>query len=163
MTSKLKLFPGGLFVGCGALVAAYLTGTSSLANQTKPGQIFLPEDKAVVALGIEVYADHCASCHGANLEGQTPNWRSPGPDGKLPAPPHDQTGHTWHHTDELLFNITKYGLAKAANLKKYESNMPVYEDILTDEEIIAVMSFIKSTWPEDVKARHDQINAANAK
>jgi mono/diheme cytochrome c family protein len=55
-----------------------------------------------IVAGQSLYADSCASCHGANLEGQ-PNWQSPNADGVLPAPPHDRTGHTWHHDDELLF------------------------------------------------------------
>ena len=65
-----------------------------------------PDDAAVTALGQRVYAAQCAACHGAGLEGQ-PNWRERGPDGRLPAPPHDASGHTWHHPDELLFRITK--------------------------------------------------------
>lgn len=140
-------------------VGAYLFSNSHLSSSEKTGRLFYPDDTEVVQLGQQIYADNCASCHGVSLEGQTPNWRSPGPDGKLPAPPHDQTGHTWHHTDELLFKLTKYGLAKAANLENYESNMPIYDGVLTDEEIIAVLSFIKSTWPEDIKDRHDQMNA----
>ena len=63
-----------------------------------------------LARGEAVYAEACASCHGANLEGQ-PNWRSPGPDGRLPAPPHDETGHTWHNPDRLLLQITALGTA----------------------------------------------------
>ena len=84
-----------------------------------------PDDAAVTALGQKVYAAQCAACHGAGLEGQ-PNWRERGPDGRLPAPPHDASGHTWHHPDELLFRITKHGVAKAANLKDYDSAMPAY-------------------------------------
>ena len=53
--------------------------------------------------GQALYADSCAACHGANLEGQ-PDWRVPGADGILPAPPHDETGHTWHHDNQLLFD-----------------------------------------------------------
>lgn len=144
-------------------LGAYLLQSSQLMSSEKPGQLFYPDDQEVVQLGGQIYADNCASCHGVNLEGQTANWRSPGPDGKLPAPPHDQTGHTWHHTDELLFNLTKYGLAKVANLENYQSNMPIYDGVLTDEEIIAVMSFIKSTWPQDIREHHDRMNAAQAK
>ena len=76
-----------------------------------------------------------------------------------PAPPHDASGHTWHHPDEVLFRITKYGVAKAANLKNYESAMPAYEDRLSDEEIVAVLSWIKSTWPPEIRARVDRVNA----
>ena len=50
-------------------------------------------DHRDVVAGQSLYADNCASCHGANLEGQ-PNWQSPDADGVLPAPPHDGTGHT---------------------------------------------------------------------
>jgi len=119
------------------------------------GQLLRPNDAVVVAAGAEVYTDHCASCHGANLEGE-PDWQRRKPDGKLPAPPHDLTGHTWHHVEATLFAITKYGMAKAANLEGYKSDMPIYEDLLTDEEIIAVLSFIKSTWPDAIRERHDQ-------
>ena len=84
--------------------------SSENVNLTKD-IVFLPENLELVALGKQVYATQCASCHGANLEGQT-NWQVRGPDGKLPAPPHDQTGHTWHHSDAHLFELTKYGLEK---------------------------------------------------
>ena len=120
------------------------------------GRLLQPDDPAVVAVGAEVYSEHCASCHGANLEGE-PNWQRRKPDGKLPAPPHDQTGHTWHHDEATLFDITKFGTAKAANLEGYVSDMPIYDDLLTDAEIIAVLSFIKSTWPEAIRERHDQL------
>lgn len=121
-----------------------------------------PDDAAVTALGQRVYAAQCAACHGTRLEGQ-PNWRDRGPDGLLPAPPHDASGHTWHHPDELLFRITKLGVARAANLKDYASAMPVYEGVLSDEEIIAVLSWIKSQWPADIRARHDELNRAAAR
>ena len=120
-----------------------------------------PSDKKIVSLGRAVYAENCASCHGEQLEGE-PNWQTPNADGYLPAPPHDETGHTWHHSDEVLFGLTKYGLVKFAKLKNHKSNMPAYEDILSDEEIIAVLSFIKSTWSAEIKDMHDQRNALAA-
>ncbi len=64
------------------------------------------------ARGQVIYAEDCASCHGVNLEGQE-NWRAPTPDGIFPAPPHDTTGHTWHHDDTMLFEYTKFGGQKA--------------------------------------------------
>lgn len=96
-----------------------------------PAHALRPDDARLLALGERVYAQHCASCHGARLEGQA-NWRSPGPGGLLPAPPHDASGHTWHHGDELLFRITKFGVAKAANLSEHKSAMPAYEGVLND-------------------------------
>ncbi|SPH18253.1 Cytochrome c6 [Defluviimonas aquaemixtae] len=107
---------------------------------------FRPAD---VAEGERLYADFCASCHGADLEGQ-PDWRSVDADGRLPAPPHDKTGHTWHHGDGLLFAYTKLGgkaVMEAQGLD-FDSGMPAFADELTDQEIRNVLAFIKSTWPE---------------
>jgi len=119
-----------------------------------------PDDLKLVALGKKVYDANCAACHGAKLQGEA-NWRERGPDGLLPAPPHDETGHTWHHPDALLFALTKYGPAAMAG-GNYKSAMPAYEGMLSDEEIIASLSYIKSRWPKDVIARHDQINQSAA-
>lgn len=116
------------------------------------------KDSKVVARGRLLYRQHCANCHGAKLEGQ-PNWRKRDADGYLPAPPHDKTGHTWHHSDKLLFELTKYGLAKVAGMEM-RTRMPAYEDVLSDREIIAVLSFIKSRWPDEIRKRHDRLNAA---
>ena len=118
-----------------------------------------PGNADLVGQGLQVYADNCASCHGENLEGQ-PNWRQRNAEGRLPAPPHDPSGHTWHHSDQLLFDLTKFGLA-AVSGKDYATDMPVYKDILSDQEIIAVLSFIKSTWPKEIRDRHDQLNQKN--
>jgi mono/diheme cytochrome c family protein len=115
-----------------------------------------PGDRDKVALGAQVYAANCASCHGANLEGQ-PNWRQRNADGRLPAPPHDVSGHTWHHPDAQLFALTKQGPAALAG-GGYQSDMPGYAGVLSDEEIWAVLSYIKSRWPREVQARHDQIS-----
>lgn len=118
-----------------------------------------PGDAGVVAAGAKVYEAHCASCHGANLQGQ-PDWRSRKPDGLLPAPPHDASGHTWHHDDETLFNITKLGVAQVIGDNTYKSAMPVYADILSDAQIIAVLSWIKAQWPPEARKNNDMVNAA---
>jgi len=140
--------------------AAVLAGTAVLAftweTSTSAGTVLYASDPDVVALGQAIYTDNCAACHGANLEGES-NWRSPGSDGRLPAPPHDETGHTWHHDGDTLFRLTKYGTAALIGDPDYESNMPVYEGVLTDDEIIAVLSYIKSTWPQEIRDRHDEM------
>ena len=104
-----------------------------------------PENSAQVSLGRSLYGQHCASCHSVALEGQ-PNWQTPLPSGRLPAPPHDATGHTWHHSDDELFTITRNGLG--AVVPGHGSDMPAFVGVLSDEEIRAVLAFIKSTWPE---------------
>lgn len=78
---------------------------------------------------------------------------------RMPAPPHDETGHTWHHSNELLFNLNKYGIARLINNPDYQTDLPVYEEVLSDDQIIAVLAYIKSTWPEEIQQRHDQMNA----
>ena len=113
-----------------------------------------PDLPDVVAQGADVYATACASCHGADLAGQ-PNWRSRNADGRLPAPPHDESGHTWHHDATALFQLTKVGVAEMIGDPDYASDMPAFSDTLTDEEIVAVLSYIKSTWPADIRERHD--------
>ena len=131
-------------------------------SDTKPGALLSADNAGVVKNGLEIYSTNCATCHGVDLKGEA-NWRSPNAEGLMPAPPHDKRGHTWHHTDDLLFEITKYGLAKITGQKDYKTNMPVYEDVLSDEEIIAALSYIKSTWPENIRERHDQMNELKAK
>ena len=61
-------------------------------------------DPEVLAAGKALYMQHCATCHGANLEGQT-NWKIPDSNGVYPAPPHNRDGHTWHHPDSVLLEI----------------------------------------------------------
>lgn len=120
------------------------------------GQLLAYEDPEVIALGKAVYADQCASCHGADLGGQE-NWRDRGDDGLLPAPPHDASGHTWHHPDAQLIDITTRGTAAVVG-RGYQSNMPGYAEILSEDEIKAALAYIKSTWPADVIATHNEIN-----
>jgi mono/diheme cytochrome c family protein len=105
---------------------------------------------STVAHGRTLYVQHCASCHGANLEGQ-PDWKSPLATGRMPAPPHDASGHTWHHPDGVLFRITKEGPAAVVG-NGYESDMPPFGEVMDDGEILAVLTFIKSTWPERERA-----------
>lgn len=130
-------------------LAGFLVLAQYVRGQSGPGA-----DE--VAAGGRLYAEFCASCHGADLEGQ-PDWRSPDAEGRLPAPPHDETGHTWHHGDGLLFAYTKFGgkaVMKVQGLD-FNSGMPGFADDLSDDEIRAILAFIKSRWPE----RHREMQA----
>lgn len=99
--------------------------------------------------GAQLYAENCASCHGENLQGQ-PDWRTPYEDGSLPAPPHDDTGHTWHHGDPTLFKYVKLGgeATLAQQGIEFNSGMPGFGDSLTDAEIRDILAYIRSTWSE---------------
>ncbi|WP_299598278.1 cytochrome c [uncultured Tateyamaria sp.] len=116
-------------------------------------------DRDIIA-GQTLYQAQCAACHGANLEGQ-PNWRSPNDDGVLPAPPHDETGHTWHHDNQLLFEYTKLGGRGALatrGVTDFNSGMPAFKGVISDDEIWDILAYIRSTWPERVQEMHANRN-----
>lgn len=136
-----------------ALAAVALLGTAIIAiggNPWRPGGQGPSADPAQIALGHRVYQAHCASCHGVNLEGQ-PAWPRRRPDGRLPAPPHDPSGHTWHHPDAQLVEITRDGFARI--MPGYETDMPAFGGTLSETEIVAVIAFIRSTWPPEIHRR----------
>lgn len=141
MNKKIVL-PGILAIA--ALAAAMLYVNS---EQAQSRAFISPSDPAQVARGKEVYMQYCASCHGANLEGQ-PEWRKRLPNGRLPAPPHDESGHTWHHADAVLVDIVKNSLVPGRTAPAgYQTDMPAYGETLSDEDITAVLAYIKSSWP----------------
>lgn len=136
--------PLAVVLGLGALWLAWPQGGSAL-----------PAQPAVVdvAAGETLYRANCASCHGDRLQGAA-DWRSVLPDGTFPPPPHDRTGHTWHHGDALLFAYTKLGgkaiLARGGLAGA--SGMPGFGKTLGDRQIWDVLAYIKSTWPPRVQA-----------
>ena len=135
---------------CGAAAMAVAAGM--LIGQQSPAS-------DGVVRGATLYAEHCASCHGEKLEG-APNWRTRNADGLYPAPPHDGTGHTWHHGDRLLFDYTKLGGEKALaalGVTDFESGMPGFGHVLGDEQIRDVLAFIKSTWPEAIRHHQERV------
>lgn len=114
-------------------------------------------DAATLALGKKVYDAQCAACHGKSLEGE-PNWREKKPSGRMPAPPHDDSGHTWHHPDAVLFGITKEGLVPGKYAPPgYQSDMPGFGSVLSDDEIWAVLAFIASRWSERARAHQASV------
>lgn len=144
-----------------AIIAAITIGIAVAASY----RIWLPQqlsagtepDPAVVAQGKDIYGQQCASCHGTELQGQ-PNWMQRKPDGKLPAPPHDASGHTWHHSDGDLFKIVKEGVQAFAG-QDYKTDMPAYSGKLDDDQIRAAIAYIKSTWPEKQRKFQEQVTA----
>ena len=126
-------------------LAAILLPTIAIAAHELDGRDILR--------GQTIYAEQCASCHGAELQGQ-PNWQRPNDDGTMPAPPHDETGHTWHHDNQLLFTYTKLGGQGALaerGITNFKSGMPGFADVISDEEIWDILAYIRSTWPERVQ------------
>ena len=141
-----------------SMVLGYAGGANAQAQTTPPMPPANPNDAEQVALGEQVYTSFCSGCHGANLEGQ-PNWKKRLPLGNFPAPPHDASGHTWHHADQWLFEVVKFG-GKYHAPPLYRSAMPAYENTLSDVEIAAVLAFIKSHWSEEIRAKQEEANTA---
>ncbi len=147
-----------------AVTAAAVWAFAQAVQDGGAGEKKLVADAAnaeMVALGKKVYGQYCAKCHGENLEGQ-PNWRKKNPDGTLPAPPHDAAGHTWHHADAINFKYTKFS-GREFDSKKFKSAMPSFKEILSDVEILSVLTYIKSQWPQNIQAKHKQINEREMK
>ena len=144
----------------GAVAAVILAGGAyywGMSLTARAAGIVPYQEEAAIAAGRQVYQEYCASCHGVNLEGEA-GWRERDGEGYLPAPPHDENGHTWHHPDEQLLAITRFGVAPLAG-NGYRSRMGGYGDVLSEEEMLAVLAYIKSRWPEDIIARHNRINS----
>jgi cytochrome c len=109
-------------------------------TEVPPVADLIPEN---ISEGEQLYMEYCASCHGSNLEGAL-NWKIPLEDGTLPAPPQDNSGHTWHHSDAILQRIVLEGGAKL-----YGGTMPAFDDQLTQEQAAMILDYFKSQWGKD--------------
>ncbi|MDC0738816.1 cytochrome c [Cognatishimia sp. SS12] len=144
--SILGLIAGSIGLYSEALVAPALAGHELMGRE--------------IAKGKALYDENCAACHGANLEGQK-NWQTRDENGVAPAPPHDETGHTWHHDNQLLFDYTKLGgklLLESRGIADFKSGMPGFQDVLSDEDIWDTLGYIRSTWPKRVQEVQDARN-----
>ncbi len=138
----------------GLLSAATLAGLVFWSSSQVEMTSIPYQDYLSITAGKTVYEANCATCHGYGLQGQA-NWQIRSAEGYLPAPPHDETGHTWHHPDQMLFEFTKYGPQKFAGVD-YRSTMPAYENRLSDTEIWQVLAYIKAQWPESIQKKHTE-------
>jgi mono/diheme cytochrome c family protein len=133
-------YPIGLMAAAAAAVA--IAACSGEAATT------LNPDR--VAYGGELYRQHCASCHQSDLSG-APDWKTANDDGSYPPPPHDSSGHTWHHPDRVLIEIIGDGSDFP------QSRMPAFGDKLSDDDIEAILEFFKSTWGPQERAFQEQV------
>ena len=143
----IRLFPTTVFAVL--LVAAISSGCSTsntptgidllqaeLGNDVPP----VPSvDPQVAATGADLYQANCASCHGNDLSGAD-DWKTPDQEGRYPPPPLDDTGHAWHHPDQLLTDIVLDGSSAP------ESAMVGFRDRLSESDVEAVLEYLKSTW-----------------
>ena len=127
-----------------AAVAALALAAAPPATGTDSGERWY--DQSRIESGEKVYASNCAVCHGARGEA-TPDWRRREADGSFPPPPLNGTAHTWHHPFGILARQIKFGPPGGGG------KMPTFQGKLTDEEIIDVIAWFQSLWPDDVYAQ----------
>ena len=137
-------------------VFAAATVLASVAQAVPAPHFANSDDQALVAQGQSVYLRNCGGCHGRRLQGQA-LWQLQDQFAGRRAPAHDASGHTWQHSDEDLFQMTKRGRFPEAprNAKSY---MPAFKDGLTDRDILAAIAFIKSTWPTGMRISQSMLN-----
>lgn len=101
-------------------------------------------DAALVDQGRTVYQQQCAVCHGAQGEGARA-WEQLDAQGELPAPPHGANGHTWKHSDAMLYRIIQQGWRDPFN-KTQRLTMPAFKGQLSRADTIAIIAYLKTLW-----------------
>jgi copper(I)-binding protein len=144
--SRLGVLTGVLMIGMSTILISTLImseGRGDAKDTRTALAITHTQEEVTSPLPSLNPARECVSCHGTNLEGD-PNWETKLGDGSNPPPPLNDRGHASHHSDADLLTILIYGV----NSSK-ESFMPGYQGFLRDDEQMALLDFIKSTWSED--------------
>jgi mono/diheme cytochrome c family protein len=134
--------------------------SGAAVGASAPAHFANADDLSKVLAGKSLYMRWCSSCHGRRLQGQ-PLWQLNDQYAGRRAPAHDQTGHTWAHSDDELFFMTKEGRfpATAASETSY---MPAFHAVLTDDQIVAVIAFIKANWSTGLRISQALLNPGNA-
>ena len=125
-----------------------------------PTHIADSNDVNTVMRGKQIYAGHCGACHGRYLQGQA-LWQLADHYAGRRAPAHDESGHTWQHPDEDLFEMTKYGRFASAP-SGYSSYMPAFAHDLSDRDVLAVLAYIKARWPLGLRVAQALLNPGQA-
>ncbi len=146
----LPLRPGparaGWFAGCVVLVLAMAVAGCSERSGHDPFRLME---------GQGIYKAECAACHGDQLQGQ-PDWQTRGPDGKLPAPALDATGHIWQRPRAQLAAVLKHGVMSPQAPPDQVSDPHAFAGKLTDPQIDNVLAWIETQWPPDIQAQRAQ-------
>lgn len=146
-------------VGLGISIAVLLVLGVELPGVGGGSAELSPLQSSGAGLGERVYNSNCAGCHGVSGEGQ-PDWQQRGANGALPPPPHDSSGHTWHHADGLLFRIIQQGGVLYSG-PTTPSGMPGFGEQLSDGEIRAVVGYLKTFWGAEERAFQAEVSLAD--
>jgi S-disulfanyl-L-cysteine oxidoreductase SoxD len=153
-----------LLLGCatgGALLAAMAAGAAfALGPEPEapppPTHFADANSHDVTWKGYRLYQRSCISCHGNRLEGDV-LWQVRDQFFGRRAPPLDYSGHAWQHSDEELFHMTKFGRFSTTEPNP-NSQMPAYAPYFSDDEIVAVIAFVKAQWPLSLRVSQALLN-----
>ena len=125
-------------------------------STSAPQHIADASNVTAVRAGMTHYKTHCAQCHGRNLQGQ-PLWTVQDAYAHQRAPAHDDSGHTWQHSDEEFFQMIRVGHLPGPDSKD-PSYMPAFAKVVSDQEILEVMAFIKARWSLGIQVSQASLN-----
>ena len=114
-------------------MAIYLQTLPARARSSGPVE---PASAQALALGERIYKDHCAGCHGAMGEGVP-----------LAYPPlAGNRAVRMDNTANLVQVVLRGGFLPATAGNPRPFGMPPYQMLLSDAEVAAVISYIRSAW-----------------
>ena len=114
-------------------MAAYL---KTLPMDDPPPANFDPVRRSHYARGERIYADHCADCHGEQGEGVR---------GMYPALA-DNRAVTLDTPTNVVSAVLRGGFPPTTAGNPRPFGMPPYATLLSDEDIAAVVSYIRNAW-----------------
>ncbi len=122
----------------------------AVPSTDSPRRAQMVAGNALLSRGQQQYNLRCAHCHGYDGEGQLPvtitNTQSLG---MLTIPAHNASGHTWMHPDQLLVRVIKEGISNPLD----QFPMEPYASVMSDDDINAVIAYIKLWWTDEQQAQ----------
>jgi mono/diheme cytochrome c family protein len=123
------------------------------ASPTAPNQIASTLEEQRAAL----YNAHCLNCHGGATGGQMMDY----------PPRHNANGHTWHHPDCQLIEMVLNGsgemgemMGEMMGIPEDVPRMPTWKGTLTEEEVAAILAYIKTWWTDEQRQIQAEITQA---
>lgn len=139
----------GLGVSVAVAISALVAGTGLIGASMAWAP---PRDRTqVISRGTQLYAAECAACHGARLEARAAGTQLEDVYGPPWAPSLGAAGHAWRHSDAELAAIVAQGVGGAVPPSS-TAGMPAFAGRLDHGEIDAILAYVKSGWPGNVRA-----------
>lgn len=149
--------PWASFLGLAVLVAAILAGCTAIRPERRESPPAQQTPSNPITRGAELYNANCLGCHGGAIGGDMMD---------IP-PPHNANGHTWHHPDCQLIDVVLNGsggmgemMRRMMGVPENAPRMPAFRGKLTEEDVEAILAYIKTWWTEEQRVWQTQITQA---